>query len=165
MLVFVDLEASSLDPDGWPVEVGLARREGGHTLVGARLIRPEAGWPMSAWSPESAAVHNIPLAELRCADPAPAVARWVIEETAGRRLVSDAPAFDGRWLSRLLVTLGPDVPTPRILDFDVLVATHLDLQGAMRAYGHLDAHPAPHRAGPDAERLLRAWLAGRGVKR
>lgn len=165
MLMFIDLEASSLEPDGWPVEVGLAWREGGRLLAEGRLIRPEPHWPMSAWSPESAAVHGIALADLRAAEPAPEVARWVLNRAAGRRLVSDAPPWDRAWLATLLGTLGEGVVVPKLHDFDVLVACEFDLAGVRRVYAHLDAHPTPHRAAADAERLLRAWMAGRGVER
>ena len=36
----------------------------------------------------------------------------------------------------------------------------MDTVAVMRVYTALDRLPAPHRAGPDAERLARAWLAG-----
>ena len=165
MITFIDLEASGLSSDSWPVEVGLAWPESGRPCSAGRLIRPESHWPTSAWSAESAAVHGIPLAELRAAEPAPEVARWVLDRVAGRRLVSDAPPWDRAWLATLLATLGEGVAVPRLHDFDAVVARRYDFAGVRRVYAHLDAHPAPHRAAADAERLLRAWLAGRGVER
>ena len=79
-------------------------------------------------------------------------------------LVADAPCHDRAWLGMLLATLGEDAPTPvpRIWDFDELLGRSTDFEGVRRAYAHLDRHPAPHRAGPDAARLLGAWLAARG---
>ena len=165
MITFLDVEASGLDDGSWPIEVGLAWREGGQTRTEARLIRPEPDWSMDLWSPESAAVHGIGLDELHAADPAPAVARWLLDATAGRTLASDAPPYDRAWMAVLLATLGEGVTVPKVHDFDVLVARRFDMAGVRRVYAQLDAHPAPHRAGADAVRLLRAWLAGRGGER
>ena len=165
MLIFIDFEASGLEPGSWPIEAGLARREGGRTQVAARLIRPEPDWSPELWSPESAAVHGIGLDELRAAEPAPVVAGWLLDATAGRTLISDAPSHDRAWMAVLLAALDEDVVVPRVHDFDVLVARQLDPAGVRRAYAHLDRVPTPHRAGPDARRLLEAWLAGRGVER
>lgn len=161
MIVFVDLEASSLDADGWPVEVGLSWLRDGRARTVSSLIRPEPDWPMTAWSAESAAVHRIPLREPRDAPAAAEVARWAAEVIGGDTLVSDAPEFDGRWLHRLLAA-AEGLRVPPVIDFDRLVATHCDLDRTRRVYAHLDRAPTPHRAGPDAERLARAWAAGMG---
>ena len=80
---------------------------------------------------------------------------------AGRTLVADAPEYDARWLARLLA-IAPPMPRPIVQDFDAMVAVHLDPDTVLRVYAALDRLPAPHRAGPDAERLARAWLAGMG---
>lgn len=163
-MMFIDLEASSLDPDGWPIEVGLAWHEGGRLRSEGRLIRPEPGWLMSGWSRESAAIHHISMTDLQAAQPAAEVAWWALDTMAGHRLVSDAPPWDRGWLATLLAALGPGLSVPRIHDFDVVVAQRYDLTGVRRVYAHLDAHPPPHRAAADAERLLRAWVAGRGTE-
>ena len=160
MLKFLDLEASSLEPDGWPVEVGLAWLSAGKVEVCHSLIRPDEMWSPRAWSPASAAVHGIPLAELRQAPPAPEVARWAASLIGDATVVSDAPEFDARWLARLYETEGGLI-LPLVRDFEVLVAARCDMAATRRVYAALDAIPAPHRAGPDAERLARAWAAGR----
>ena len=95
MIVFLDLEASSLDADSWPVEVGMAWPAEGRLEARSSLIRPDPSWSMRAWSPASAQVHGIPLAELRQAPPAPEVARWVAGIVGDATLVSDAPEFLG----------------------------------------------------------------------
>ena len=159
MIVFLDLEASSLDADSWPVEVGMAWPVEGRLEVRSSLIRPDPSWSRRAWSPASAQVHGIPLAELRQAPPAPEVARWVAGIVGDATLVSDAPEWDGRWLARLYETEGGLI-LPLVRDFDVLVAAHCDMAATRRVYAALDRIPAPHRAGPDAARLARAWAAG-----
>ena len=156
---FLDCEASSLDADSWPVEVGLAWLAEGRIEARSSLIRPDPSWSMQAWSPASAAVHGIPLAELRQAPPAPEVARWVAGIVGDATLVSDAPEWDGRWLARLYET-ADGLRLPLVRDFDMMVAARCDMAATRRVYAALDAIPAPHRAGPDAARLARAWAAG-----
>ena len=159
MIIFLDLEASSLDADSWPVEVGLAWLVEGRVEVRSSLIRPDPSWSMRAWSPASAEVHGIPLAELRQAPLAAEVARWIAGLIGDATVVSDAPEFDARWLARLYETEGGLI-LPLVRDFDVLVAARCDMAATRRVYAALDRIPAPHRAGPDAARLARAWAAG-----
>lgn len=161
--LFIDFEASGLSADSRPIEIGLAAVERGDVQVASRLIRPDPAWPMAAWDPISADVHGISLAELARAEPAHAVARWAAERMAGRTVIADAPEWDGRWLRTLLAAAEGLGEPPRVHDFDILVAARLSVARARRVYAALDRLAAPHRAGPDAERLARAWLAGRGT--
>lgn len=105
-LVFIDFEASSLSPESWPIEVGIAWIEQQGVVVESKLIQPEPDWSLDDWSEESAAVHNIPFADLKTAEPAEDVACWLKEILGDNILVSDAPEFDQRWLDRLFATLG-----------------------------------------------------------
>lgn len=161
-VMFLDFEASSLAPDSWPIEVGLAWVTDGRVEVRSSLIKPELDWSMRAWSRVSARVHGVALDELRRAPPASEVARWVAGIVGDATLVSDAPEWDLRWLTCLCET-AEGVRVPRVRDFDALVAWELTLAQATRVHAALDQLPAPHRAGPDAARLARAWLAGRGT--
>ena len=107
MVIFIDFEASSLSQSSWPIEAGIARIEpDGRIVAEARLIRPHADWPEDDWSAVSAHVHNIPRAALDAAEPAEAVARWLIYRIGRTTPVSDAPEFDQRWLDRLTATVG-----------------------------------------------------------
>ena len=161
-MIFIDFEASGLGQHSWPIEVGLARVEGPEVCVEARLIRPAQDWDLAEWSPESAQVHGITLEELARAEPAEDVARWVAGRIEEQLLISDAPEFDGHWMARLLAA-APGLSVPRLVDFDRLVVSRCTLAQTRRVYATLDDEPAPHRAGPDAERLARAWLAGQGA--
>ena len=159
-LVFLDFEASGLPLGSWPIEIGLARILPGRMIESdGRLIRPHPGWPEWLWSPESAAVHNIPREALDEAPPAEAVARWALPRLTGRTVVSDAPEFDLRWLRMLLSTTEVPFLVP-VNDFDVLVARAFGDDAMRRVYRALDEMPTPHRAEADAARLARAWLAG-----
>ena len=163
-MLFLDFEASGLRETSWPIEIGLAWIEQGEARSEAQLIRPHPDWDEDAWSAESAEVHRIPRPALDRAWPAERVAAWAAQRMAGQVVVADAPEFDGRWLRTLLAT-EPGLAAPRLADFDVMVATHFSMAEVRRVYAALDAAPTPHRAGPDAQRLARAWLAGLGVER
>lgn len=161
--LFIDFEASGLDRHSWPIEIGAAWIEGeglGRTVqVWSSLIRPERHWPMSCWSEHSAAVHGIPLDELRRAPRAEEVAREFLRLAGGSVIVSDAPEFDGRWLGRLLDSVDHNRQV-EVRDFDALAFARFKALQLDRVYERLARIRVPHRAGPDAQRLARGWLAG-----
>ncbi len=160
-LIFLDLEASGLASGSWPIEVGLAEiTEDGAIVSVSQLIRPDPGWSEDHWSLQSAAIHGIPRRDLDAAPKARKVAEWTMDQMAGRIAVSDAPGYDSRWLTMLLRIIDPQ-PRVRIVDFDQLVAMTYDYEGVRRVYQKLDAMPVPHRAAADAERLARAFIAGK----
>lgn len=160
-LIFLDLEASGLSPGSWPIEIGLAEvAEDGEIASVSQLIRPDPGWSDDHWSSQSAAVHGIPRRALDAAPTAGEVAQWTMDQMADRIAVSDAPSYDGRWLTMLLRIVDPE-PRVRIVDFNQLVAMTYDYDGVRRVYQALDALPVPHRAAADAERLARAFIAGK----
>lgn len=161
--MFIDFEASSLDPEGWPIEVGVSWLDGGTVRVYDELMRPDPTWLMTAWSSQSAAVHGISLDQLRDAAPAAEVAQRVASLLGRHIVISDAPEFDGRWLRRLLDLL----PTPHyipLVDFDEVAHSRFGPRELDWVYETLERLRAPHRAGPDARRLAKSWAAGvRGV--
>ena len=66
-LAVIDFEASSLDPNGYPIEVGLALRPAPDEPIRgwSALIRPAEDWTRHGdWSPASAKVHGIRGGEL-----------------------------------------------------------------------------------------------------
>ena len=96
---FIDLEATGLSADSWPIEIGWAFQDGD---AAATLIKPDDAWPEKAWSADAEALHGIGLdllnAEGRaCAD----VCDMANDALAGRDVYSDAPDWDGFWLMRL----------------------------------------------------------------
>ncbi|PWR00997.1 hypothetical protein DKT77_19330 [Meridianimarinicoccus roseus] len=48
---------------------------------------------------------------------------------------------------------------PTIEDYDVISSSLFKIEELQIVYDTLDRHPAPHRAGPDSERIMRAWLS------
>ncbi|MCR8827326.1 exonuclease domain-containing protein [Photobacterium sp. TY 1-4] len=152
----LDFEASSLAQDSWPIEVGLSWMENGDVRTWSSLIRPAPEWSLSAWSSRSAAVHGVTHEALHDAPTAPGVVEEFFKILDGKSLVSDAPEFDARWFSRLLQA-GGCYTVPTVADYhDVSFARFSGLALDM-LYETLGRHPAPHRAGPDSARLLRAW--------
>lgn len=161
-VVILDLEASGLGRGSWPIEVGLAWVEDGEIKTWSSLIRPEPDWHMDAWDPVAEEIHGISLEELRAAPSASSVAQDLLARLAGRPVYSDAPEFDGRWLRRLL-DAAPDVAGVRVLDYDTAVVGLCGEHGANWAYEYLSRTRTPHRAGPDAARMLTAIC--RGIER
>lgn len=72
--IFFDIEASSLGPDSYPIEVGWVSVKPNDEIVsGAMLIKPAADW--TDWSQEAEAVHGI--SRTRCASPADLQPTWL----------------------------------------------------------------------------------------
>lgn len=99
-IVLIDFEASSLEPGGFPIEVGWVSHSGEGEC---RLIRPSPDW--QEWSATSEAVHGISRGMLHehglpHALVAAELGRCLAPETA--TVFADSPAFDGEWLHMLL---------------------------------------------------------------
>ena len=105
-LVFLDLEASSLLPSSFPIEVAWVFEDG---TGESHLIRPADGWLDLArgnpgWSPESERVHGIPLSKLvKQGEPAEEVAARAAAAFSSPQVLacSNAPGHDAHWLQRL----------------------------------------------------------------
>jgi DNA polymerase III subunit epsilon len=137
----LDFEASSFG--GWPIEVGWMRE--GDDKPRSMLIQPAPGWSMAEWSEDSGQVHYISPRDLeRDGVDVREVVDALEADLAGFTVVSDAPYLDQRWLARLCDAAGCPVP------FTIEPAPDVAKVGPVR-----------HRAGPDAEQLLRAIVAAR----
>lgn len=152
----LDFEASSLTHESWPIEVGLSWLAGGEVRTWNTLIRPAPDWNLADWAPQSAAVHGIALEEL---EDAPAAYR-VVDDLLGflgdRVMVSDAPEFERRWLSRLMKA-GTQAVMPAIEDYHLVSCSIFSGLALDMLYEALERSTAPHRAGPDSARLVHAW--------
>lgn len=168
-LICIDFEASSLE-NGYPIEVGVSDAATGNAI--AWLIRPPAAWLTERiWSPASEAVHGIGRAQLEAEGAEPAVVCTALEpHIIGKKLVSDNPPFDRRWLD-LLLGAGGLQAVGEMLDFDQ-VAWGLAVRCGRRpdiAWVKAEAEvwakvPTVHRAGPDALRnaLMLRHIAAKG---
>lgn len=153
-LVFLDIEASSLLPDSWPVEIGCAWIGPAGVEMREALIRPRSDWPLSSWSARAEEVHGISRAQLEAAGyPAENVAA-ATDALSGVDLVSNNPHWDAFWLARLR---GPGRPALRVRLLRGVAAERLDTAAANRLALALLRRTAPHRAGADAMQLAAAW--------
>lgn len=155
--VILDFEASSLSTTSWPIEVGLSWIESGSVTTWSSLIRPASEWDRSDWSSQSAAVHGVPLSDLKSAPTAVEVVDAFLVVLGSRRLVSDAPEFERRWLSRLLYSVGRR-ESLIVEDFDIVSFACFSGFALDMLYENVERRPAPHRAGPDSARLAKGWL-------
>lgn len=153
-LVFLDIEALSLAPDSWPIEIGCAWIGPAGVEMREALIRPRPDWPLSSWSARAEAVHGISLAQLQAAGyPAENVAA-ATDALGEVDLVSNNPHWDACWLARLR---GPERPLLRVRLLRSVAAERLDPAAADRFALALLRRTAPHRAGADALQLACAW--------
>ena len=98
-VAFIDLEASGLGANSWPIEVGWGWPDGEPR---AYLINPSDDWPEAAWDPRAEDLHKIPLQELRdSGEPIEEICAALNKDLTGLTVYSDAPDWDAFWLYRL----------------------------------------------------------------
>lgn len=159
-ILFIDFEASSLSMNSFPIEVGIAWIDAGKIESWSSLIQPDRSWQVGDWSTASASVHKIPQDMVLEALPARDVAITVLSKIKGKHLVSDNPQFERFWMNKLLSTI--DAASPFIFNFELIAASACknNPHALDNVYEKLARIKAPHRAGPDAERLARGVLRG-----
>ena len=164
---FFDFEASGLGPEAFPTEIGWAIiTSPGTVITGAVLIRPEPGWLAVAgsWSMDSQSVTGISIAMLEQGGVSPAEALERFREAIGDRvLVSDAPDYDGAWLTKLATAAKVDWPMQRqIVEYDSVMGQVADGVEILSAESFARLHwPNRHRAADDAGRLAWAYMIAR----
>jgi hypothetical protein len=150
----LDMEASGLGRDSYPIEVGYVLPDGRSRCT---LIRPAPHW--LHWDPQAEQLHHIPRsATVQHGRPVIEVARWLNEALDGLTVYSDGWANDYSWLSALFEAAGC---TPRF-KLDSLRAL-LDETDATRWHEvkrqvEAELRIERHRASADA-RLLQTTLA------
>lgn len=113
---FVDIEASGLSDNGYPVEIGLALPsplEAGNWEIRllSWLVQPAPQWleDQDAWCTTAEQIHGLKLDQLQAAGLAPAdVARELDQALFGRTMVADTgpEGMDAFWLGRLADAAG-----------------------------------------------------------
>ena len=158
-LVLLDFEASSLSPNSYPIEVGLAIA---HSFdkplsVWSTLIQPERAWVRQGdWDPASAKVHGIAPGQLAggCSARQAADDLNQIIGPIGHAWC-DGGHYDAMWMEKLYRAAGIAA------DFalrDMAGLFVLDRPLFRRFAAILSENEAPHRAGPDAERICSALV-------
>lgn len=103
-IAFIDLEASGLSAQSWPIEVGWCFGDGPPK---AYLVRPQPDWDTAAWDKKAEALHGLSYEILTAEGAAPmAICKILNEALADRIVYSDAPDWDGFWLYQLYKASG-----------------------------------------------------------
>lgn len=159
IIATIDFEASSLAIQGEPIEVGIALWErGGPIRSWSSLIYPTDD---ILWSPESAEVHGITREELLRAPHAARVA-----ERLNARMAASPFAFcdggdsDLRWMWQLYSVANLD-PIFCLMRIESMPGLHIEAV-RNRMWEFLETTKPPHRAGPDAVRLMHAYAYALG---
>jgi hypothetical protein len=156
-LVFLDFEASSLDDESWPVEVGYAASDGAEDGF---LVARHRDWSMEHWDRNSANLHGISLADL---DESGISAAAAVDRLAAKLsntiVVSDAPAFENHWLRRMSTAAGK--PTPFVVQDweEYLPAGQTHEERAALFSVEREKEGVRHRALPDARVMRAVWRA------
>ena len=98
--IFLDCEASSLSNSSYPIEIAWNDREGNieSYLINAYLYPKD----YMDWDPGAQSVHNLSRKYLCEHGKSPVyVAKKINSALSGKVIYTDAPDFDGFWISRL----------------------------------------------------------------
>lgn len=164
--LYLDIEASGLTDDSYPIEIGWAEPVPGFPSE-SFLVRPFVGWVH--WDEVAAGVHNIPREKLlhEGLDVITAAER-INAALEGKRVHADSLVWDGFWLQRLFEaagvapafrlhsTQGRVAPLIKEVDDDPQQARSTFL-GIYHSCEHL--YPVTHRAAPDATNQAAVHLA------
>ena len=155
----IDFEATSLDASSFPIEIGIAiARDAASTIaVWSTLIKPDPDWNIgAAWDPDAERIHGIRRGDLAAGIEAADVihhANALLAEVA--TVCCGDAKYDPMWLVTLGRVGGSVTPSFDLVDAAGIVGP----VGRAQLANQLATTNAPHRAGPDAERLCRAVIA------
>lgn len=164
-LVFLDVEASSLGPRSYPIEIGWARLDpAGAISVDAVMIRPEPAW--DDWDKAAEKVHGIQMGELYSNGlPAREAIARIVAALAGETVHSDSER-DLTWCRVLFELKGRGNPFRwRHTDTLWINYSHMISDVAYEVATRLvdRAGPVIHRAGPDAARHAVFYALAKGI--
>ncbi|MBF0383941.1 MAG: hypothetical protein HQL69_23235 [Magnetococcales bacterium] len=155
-VLILDIEATGLQADSCPVEI--AYGDPLESWVSAYLIKPHPGWKHFQLTERAQTLTGITPNMLSSATPADKVAKSVAEDLRRADLVlSDSPAWDGRWLKKLL-DLAPSPVDVEVKDFFTTINAFNPLRKYLSTHKCLNIFDkSEHRAGGDVIRLLRVY--------
>lgn len=162
-ILVVDFEASCLGDFSYPIEAGIARWDGLGSPIRAwsSLIVPQRRWTDHGdWTSEAQKIHGITPADLENGRSPHDVISGLRMMAAGMdRAMCDGGEHDLRWLVRLtMASSWPHLPFG-LVDFGQAIE-RLDEDVGTAVHDALMVMPTPHRAAPDAVRLLQAYVIG-----
>ncbi len=157
--VFLDIEASGLDFDSFPIEVAFANSNGDKATY---LIKPTYDWQEDGqWDTGAElTIHHISLDDLLThGDSAKDVAIALNSALQGKLILCNDLAYDGVWLAKLFKAA--DVGVAFFLTDISAYFEFVGEEAKQRFKSAYDAIPVTtiHRALPDAERFVAAYMA------
>ena len=153
LITFIDIEASGLGPDSYPIELGWADTLGNGEGF---LICPRDEW--THWDPVAASIHGIARDELFERGLYVVDAAEKLNDMLGFETVyCDALDSDLFWISRLFDAAKLE-PSFRVSDFYQLHKMLSD-EHMLSLRQMLKSLPVLHRAQADAERYAKAIIA------
>lgn len=156
-IVFLDFEASSLDANSWPIEVGYAAACGAEDDF---LLSRHGDWSMEYWDRNSANLHGISPADLaEFGIDATAALERLAEKLGGAMVVSDAPEFENHWLRRISAAAGRPAPFTVKDWVDVLPSGQSEAERQKLLADARKREGVRHRAGADARVMRAVWRA------
>jgi len=147
--VYIDLEASGLGPDSYPIEV--AWKDSADGSSDNFLIDPSQveGWDY--WDEFAEELHGISPEDLSGHLDARASAERLNQALSGRKVVCDALEFDSFWIRRLFTAAGIEQAF-QLVGLEHVLASEQLVQYRMIAKTQLRRH----RAMLDVEDLMKA---------
>jgi hypothetical protein len=163
--LFLDVEASSLSPESYPIEVAWNFGDGS---IESHLISPRGMPSWTDWDIKSEAIHGISRSDLVTNGESPLVVYERLSESLlNQAFYSDAPAFDENWLQKLSVSCTGSAAAFELKHVDDLLISMICPRRAGRVYGLIRIEslrqqarrqkPKRHRAALDVEFLIQLW--------
>jgi hypothetical protein len=144
----VDVEASGLHPDSYPIEVGIFDLADPAKRI-SFYIKPEPQW--THWDYNAELIHGLSREQINEFGISVTEACERINAVCDSVMVSDAPGFDANWLSVLYDAANM---TP---SFDIVgIETVVPWDKFSNCVSYLAQQHRPHRALADAEIIARA---------
>lgn len=140
-IIVIDCEASGLDEESYPIEVGVALHDDSFGF----LIKPEKDW--NYWSKEAEGIHKIKREELfnegiSCYE----AAQILNSQLRGLTLFSDATDFEMFWLNRLFKAAQCEM----LFDIDSIYSLPFNVDIYMAEKKKMSSYIITHRAENDA---------------
>ncbi len=156
-IAVIDFEATALTHSSYPLEVGVALMQHPCAPIEtwASLIAPDPAWDLaSQWDPDAERLHGISRRDL-AKGASPCNVMRQLNELVGAIGYAwcDGGGYDRHWLATLGDAAGIQ-PGFELRDINAAIGVdQLSAAGYRKALGR---SKAPHRAGPDAERVCAA---------
>lgn len=167
---FLDFEASSLASGSYPIEVAWSGPDG---TIESHLISPANIGRWTDWSAKAEQLHGIRRGQLLAEGRPPSwICQRLNEALHGETVYTDAPDYDGQWLTDLFSCSW--IMTPRFtlasadeMLIDVMAQQIPNRQDALKALTAIKTNarqqlPERHRAARDVAYLVEVWLQVNG---